>query len=61
MELAAAASTCVQQSPAAPTIAIRGGQKIGQWVDNSATGSWNPIETDDGFHKLQSVKTRVRT
>ncbi|MFF3379700.1 RICIN domain-containing protein [Streptomyces sp. NPDC002680] len=32
------------------------GQRIGQWVDNSATGSWNLIKTDDGFYKLQSVK-----
>ena len=32
------------------------GQKIGQWVDNSATGSWNVIKTSDGFYRLQSVK-----
>lgn len=32
------------------------GQRIGQWVDDSATGSWNLVKTDDGFHKLQSVK-----
>lgn len=32
------------------------GQRIGQWVDNSATGSWNLIKTADGFYKLQSVK-----
>ncbi|WP_369230454.1 RICIN domain-containing protein [Streptomyces sp. R21] len=32
------------------------GQKIGQWVDNSATGSWNVIKTGDGFYRLQSVK-----
>ncbi|MGW2619357.1 RICIN domain-containing protein [Streptomyces sp. NPDC001500] len=32
------------------------GQKIGQWVDNSATGSWNLVRTSDGFYKLQSVK-----
>ncbi|WP_328419473.1 RICIN domain-containing protein [Streptomyces sp. NBC_00443] len=32
------------------------GQRIGQWVDNSATGSWKLIKTDDGFYKLQSVK-----
>jgi hypothetical protein len=32
------------------------GQRIGQWVDNSATGSWNLIRTSDGFYKLQSVK-----
>lgn len=32
------------------------GQKIGQWVDNSDTGSWNLVKTSDGFYKLQSVK-----
>ncbi|MFJ1967349.1 RICIN domain-containing protein [Streptomyces sp. NPDC087903] len=32
------------------------GQKIGQWVDNSDTGSWNLVRTSDGFYKLQSVK-----
>ncbi|MFE1881913.1 RICIN domain-containing protein [Streptomyces diastatochromogenes] len=32
------------------------GQKIGQWVDNSATGSWNLVKTSDGLYKLQSVK-----
>jgi hypothetical protein len=32
------------------------GQKIGQWVDNSATGSWNLVKTDDGFYRLQSVE-----
>jgi hypothetical protein len=32
------------------------GQRIGQWVDDSATGSWNLIKTDDGFYKLQAVK-----
>lgn len=32
------------------------GQRIGQWVDDSATGSWNLIRTDDGFYRLQSVK-----
>ncbi|MFJ1812499.1 MULTISPECIES: RICIN domain-containing protein [unclassified Streptomyces] len=32
------------------------GQKIGQWVDNSDTGSWNLVKTADGFYKLQSVK-----
>ncbi|MEV2234128.1 RICIN domain-containing protein [Streptomyces phaeochromogenes] len=32
------------------------GQRIGQWVDNSATGSWNLVKTSDGFYKLQSVK-----
>ncbi|MEU6548895.1 RICIN domain-containing protein [Streptomyces sp. NPDC046915] len=32
------------------------GQRIGQWVDNSATGSWNLVKTADGFYKFQSVK-----
>ena len=32
------------------------GQRIGQWVDNSATGSWNLVKTGDGFFRLQSVK-----
>ena len=32
------------------------GQKIGQWVDNSKTGSWNLVRTSDGFYRLQSVK-----
>jgi hypothetical protein len=32
------------------------GQKIGQWVDNSNTGSWNLVNTSDGFYRLQSVK-----
>ena len=32
------------------------GQKIGQWVDNSSTGSWNLVKTGDGFYTLQSVK-----
>jgi len=32
------------------------GQKIGQWVDNSSTGSWNLVKTSDGFYQLQSVK-----
>ncbi|MFI1921051.1 RICIN domain-containing protein [Streptomyces sp. NPDC020377] len=32
------------------------GQKIGQWVDNNDTGSWNLVKTADGFYKLQSVR-----
>ncbi|MEV6507387.1 RICIN domain-containing protein [Streptomyces sp. NPDC051642] len=32
------------------------GRRIGQWVDNSATGSWNLVKTGDGFYRLQSVK-----
>lgn len=32
------------------------GQRIGQWVDNSATGSWNLVKTSDGYYRLQAVK-----
>ena len=32
------------------------GRRIGQWVDNSPTGSWNLVKTADGYYKLQSVK-----
>ncbi|MFF4506791.1 RICIN domain-containing protein [Streptomyces sp. NPDC001401] len=32
------------------------GQRIGQWVDNSSTGSWNLVRTTDGFYRLQAVK-----
>jgi hypothetical protein len=32
------------------------GQRIGQWVDNSDSGSWNLVKTADGFYRLQSVK-----
>ncbi len=32
------------------------GQKIGQWVDDSTTGSWNLVRTADGFHRLQAVR-----
>ncbi|MEV6940531.1 RICIN domain-containing protein [Streptomyces sp. NPDC051172] len=32
------------------------GQRIGQWVDNSPTGSWNLAKTADGYYQLQSVK-----
>ncbi|MEN3305176.1 MAG: hypothetical protein V7603_1378, partial [Micromonosporaceae bacterium] len=31
------------------------GQRIGQWVDNTAVGSWNLIKTSDGYDKLQAV------
>lgn len=34
------------------------GQRIGQWVDNSSTGSWNLVKTDNGFFTLQSVKNK---
>ncbi|MET7698803.1 RICIN domain-containing protein [Streptomyces sp. NPDC005485] len=32
------------------------GQRIGQWVDNSDTGSWNLVKAGDGFYRLQAVK-----
>ncbi|MER5584329.1 RICIN domain-containing protein [Streptomyces asoensis] len=32
------------------------GQKIGQWVDDSATGSWTLVPTTDGYYRLRSVK-----
>lgn len=32
------------------------GQRIGQWVDFSATGSWNVVKTDGGYYKFQAVK-----
>ncbi|WP_443041808.1 RICIN domain-containing protein [Streptomyces sp. B21-097] len=32
------------------------GQRIGQWVDNSSTGSWNLVKTSDGYYKLQALK-----
>ncbi|MEU9454115.1 RICIN domain-containing protein [Streptomyces sp. NPDC048277] len=32
------------------------GQRIGQWVDNSTTGSWNLVKTPDGFYRLQAVR-----
>jgi hypothetical protein len=32
------------------------GQRIGQWVDYSATGSWNVIKAADGYYKFQAVK-----
>ncbi|MGW5665617.1 RICIN domain-containing protein [Streptomyces sp. NPDC003758] len=32
------------------------GQRIGQWVDNSATGSWNIIRTADGYYTFQSAR-----
>jgi hypothetical protein len=31
------------------------GQRIGQWVDNTAVGSWNLVNTSDGYDKLQAV------
>ncbi len=32
------------------------GQRIGQWVDNTAAGTWKLIKTDDGYYKLQAAK-----
>ena len=32
------------------------GQRIGQWVDNSPTGSWNLVTTADGYYRFQAVK-----
>jgi hypothetical protein len=32
------------------------GQRIGQWVDNSSTGSWNLVRTSDGYYRFQAVK-----
>ncbi|MEU0408915.1 RICIN domain-containing protein [Streptomyces griseorubiginosus] len=32
------------------------GQRIGQWVDNSPTGSWNLVRSSDGYYRLQAVK-----
>lgn len=32
------------------------GRRIGQWVDNRATGSWNLVRTSDGSYRFQSVK-----
>ncbi|MEU5870814.1 RICIN domain-containing protein [Glycomyces sp. NPDC047369] len=31
------------------------GQRIGQWVDNTATGTWNLVATTDGYYRLQST------
>jgi hypothetical protein len=32
------------------------GQRIGQWVDDSPTGSWKVIQTEQGYYKFQAVK-----
>ncbi|WP_461163022.1 RICIN domain-containing protein [Arthrobacter sp. R4-81] len=32
------------------------GQRIGQWVDNKAAGSWNVIDNGNGYSRLQAVK-----
>jgi hypothetical protein len=31
-------------------------QKIGQWVDDTAAGSWKLIQADGGYYKLQAAK-----
>ncbi|MFG3340835.1 RICIN domain-containing protein [Glycomyces sp. NPDC048151] len=31
------------------------GQRIGQWVDNTATGTWNLVATSGGYYRLQST------
>ncbi|MGQ4358419.1 RICIN domain-containing protein [Streptomyces sp. SAS_272] len=32
------------------------GQRIGQWVDDSSTGSWTLVKSSDGYYRLQAVK-----
>ncbi|MFF4055439.1 RICIN domain-containing protein [Streptomyces sp. NPDC001668] len=32
------------------------GQRIGQWVDNSTSGSWNLVKNPDGSYRLQAAK-----
>jgi hypothetical protein len=32
------------------------GQRIGQWVDDLAGGSWNLVPIDNGYYRLQSAK-----
>lgn len=32
------------------------GQRIGQWVDDSATGSWKLVKASDGYYRLQALK-----
>ncbi|MDX3614065.1 RICIN domain-containing protein [Streptomyces europaeiscabiei] len=34
------------------------GQRIGQWVDDSTTGTWNVVQSANGHVKLQSVKNK---
>ncbi|MEG3614118.1 RICIN domain-containing protein [Isoptericola haloaureus] len=31
------------------------GQRVGQWVDDQDTGSWNLVETGDGGYRIQSA------
>jgi len=32
------------------------GQRIGQWVDDQAGGSWNLIKIDNGYWRFQAAK-----
>ncbi|BCW05835.1 RICIN domain-containing protein [Arthrobacter sp. NtRootA1] len=32
------------------------GQRIGQWVDNKASGSWNVIDNGNGYYRFQAAK-----
>jgi hypothetical protein len=32
------------------------GQRIGQWVDDIAGGSWNLVKIDNGYYRFQAVK-----
>ncbi|GGW72228.1 hypothetical protein GCM10010320_62180 [Streptomyces caelestis] len=32
------------------------GQRIGPWVDDNATGTWNVVRTDDGSSRFQAAK-----
>ncbi|MFF7449337.1 MULTISPECIES: RICIN domain-containing protein [unclassified Streptomyces] len=32
------------------------GQRVGQWVDDSTTGSWNLVGTGDGYYRLQAAR-----
>ncbi|SFN49215.1 hypothetical protein SAMN04487980_10221, partial [Streptomyces sp. cf124] len=34
------------------------GQRIGQWVDDSATGTWDVVRTGDGHIRLRSTKNK---
>ncbi|MEE1759799.1 RICIN domain-containing protein [Streptomyces sp. SP18BB07] len=34
------------------------GQRIGQWVDDSATGTWDVVRTGDGHIRLRSAKNK---
>ncbi|MEU6181879.1 RICIN domain-containing protein [Streptomyces coeruleorubidus] len=32
------------------------GQRIGQWVDGNAAGTWNVVRTGDGYYRFQAAK-----